>query len=97
MEQELRIADDVIALLERGGGTRAIVGGLRFGDALLPEIRRRASGTGVSVDAVPGIDDGPTDLLFRVLIEPTRSRRCTGRSLRAALTFVLAGTSAPAP
>jgi hypothetical protein len=65
IDQELRLADDAIALLEHGGGTRAIVGGLRFGEALLPEIRRHALGTGVTVEALPGIDDGPADLLFQ--------------------------------
>lgn len=65
IDQELRLADGAIALLQRGGGTRAIVGGLRFGDALLPEVRRHARGTGVTVEALPGIDDAPSDLLFR--------------------------------
>ena len=59
------MADDAIAMLVRGGATRAIVGGLRFGDALLPEVRRHARGTGVTVEALPGIDDAPSDLLFR--------------------------------
>jgi hypothetical protein len=59
------MADDAIALLERGGGTRAIVGGLRFGEALLSEIRRHALGTHVTVEALPGVDDAPSDLLFR--------------------------------
>lgn len=65
IDQELRIADGAIALLQRGGGTRAIVGGLRFGDALLPEVRRHTRGTDVTVEALPGIDDAPSDLLFR--------------------------------
>ncbi len=65
IDQELRLADGAIALLQRGGGTRAIVGGLRFGDALLPEVRRHAKGTGVTVEALPRIDDAPSDLLFR--------------------------------
>jgi hypothetical protein len=65
IDQELRLADGAIALLQQGGGTRAIVGGLRFGDALLPEVRRHAMGTGITVEALPGIDDAPSDLLFR--------------------------------
>lgn len=59
------MADDAITLLAVGGGTRAVVGGLRFGEALLPEVRRHALGTGVTVEALPGIDDGPMDLLFQ--------------------------------
>jgi hypothetical protein len=66
IDRELRMADDAITLLESGGGTRAIVGGLRFGEALLPEIRRHALGTHVTVEALPGVDDAPSDLLFQL-------------------------------
>jgi hypothetical protein len=64
IDLELGMADDTIALLLSGCCTRAIVGGLRFGDAILPEVRRHAAGTDVSVDALPGLDDGMSDLLF---------------------------------
>jgi hypothetical protein len=62
---ELRMADDAIALLVQGAATRAIVGGLRFGDALLPEVRRHALGTGVVVEPLPCVDEGLVDLLFQ--------------------------------
>jgi hypothetical protein len=65
IDLELGMADDAIALLLSGAATRAIVGGLRFGEALLPEVRRHARGTGVTVDVLPGIDDAPADLLFQ--------------------------------
>jgi hypothetical protein len=65
IDRELRLADDALALLRSGRFTRVIVGGLRFGDALLPEVRRRARGTDITVTPLPGIDDGPADLLFQ--------------------------------
>jgi hypothetical protein len=65
IDLELGMADDAIALLLQGGATRAIVGGLRFGEALLPEVRRHALGTGVTVEVLPAIDDAPADLLFQ--------------------------------
>ena len=64
IDQELDLADGAIALLRTGRSTRVVVGGLRFGEALLPEVRRHALGTGVSVVALPGIDDAPASLLF---------------------------------
>jgi hypothetical protein len=64
IDQELGLADGAIAILRTGCSTRVLVGGLRFGDALLPEVRQHAMGTGISVVALPGIDDGPVDLLF---------------------------------
>jgi hypothetical protein len=65
IDLELGMADDAIALLRSGFSTRVIVGGLRFGDALLPVVRRHARGTGVTVVALPGVDDGQADLLFQ--------------------------------
>ena len=65
IDRELQLADDAIALVRSGSFRRVIVGGLRFGDALLPEVRRHARGTDITVTRLPGIDDGPADLLFQ--------------------------------
>jgi hypothetical protein len=70
IDLELGIADDAIALLRQGGATRAIVGGSCFGEALLPEVRRHARGTGVTVVVLPAIDDAPAALLFQREAQP---------------------------
>ena len=64
------MADDAIALVRSGQFPRVIVGGLRFGDELLPEVRRHARGTDVTVVPLPGVDDGPADLLFERASSP---------------------------
>lgn len=59
------MADDAIALLRSGFSTRVIVGGLRFAAELLPEVRRHARGSDITVVPLAGVDDGPADLLFQ--------------------------------
>jgi hypothetical protein len=65
IDRELRLEDDAIALLLTGSFTRVIVGGLRFGDQLLPEVRRHTRGTDITVTPIPGVEDRPADLLFQ--------------------------------
>ena len=45
IDRELVLADGAIELLRTGCSTRVVVGGLWFGEQLLPELRRHAAGT----------------------------------------------------
>ena len=70
IDRELDMADGAIALVVSGHFPRVIVGGLRFGDQLLPEVQRHARGADVIVTPLPGVDDGPIDLLFQRASSP---------------------------
>jgi hypothetical protein len=62
IERELQIVREAIALVAGGGARRVVVGGLRFGDALLGPGSRLALEAGVRVTRVATADDARADL-----------------------------------
>jgi hypothetical protein len=65
VDTELRMLADAVELVRSGASERVTLGGLRFGDQLLPRARSLAARAGVSAVGVYGTDESAgTDIVI---------------------------------
>ena len=62
LEQEMALVREAIAMVASGASPRVVVGGLRFGEALLTESRSAAAEAGVRIVPLWMPDDAGADI-----------------------------------
>ena len=69
LEHEMRLIDEAIALVASGGAPRAIVAGLRLGEAIVEPARQMAREAGVRVVPLWRADEGGADIAVERIAE----------------------------
>lgn len=69
LEHELNLVRDAIAMVAGGGAPRVIVGGLRFGEALLTTARGMAAEAGVRLVPLWMPDDAGADIAVERIVD----------------------------
>jgi hypothetical protein len=62
IERELRLVHEAIVFVSSGGASRVVVGGIRFGEALLPQARQLALEAGVRIVPLWTSDEAGVDI-----------------------------------
>ena len=69
LEQEMDLVRDAIVMVAGGGAPRVVLGGLRFGEALLPTARELATEAGVRVVPLWMPDDAGADIAIERIVD----------------------------